>query len=519
MIQKIQVTCPLTVIVPTYNRRKYLSKAITLLKAQTLSNIKFIIIDDGSTDESFDYLEKEIKGDNRFQLIRNKTNKGPSVARNIAIKQAQSAYIGFFDVDDEIPSDYFEKLYQKASSCNADIIFTNYNDKEHYLDSIASEADKYKILRNGSIWDKIYRTSLLKGNNIHFAKNLYTADNLFNIMTFHVAKKIVLVDEPRYIYELHDDSIGKDEKQVIKRKKDIIKVCEIALEYAEENEFDEATRLSMLNFLKRSYDCYMEDKEFRYKLYMTLQDIGVRIKSLETVIKYGPSEYHAVAKSGFFDVKYYRIHNPSLWFSKQDLLEHYLTIGWLKGKNPSKIFDGNKYLYMYPDVAKVGINPLIHYICHGRKEKRNAFPVENLFSPRYYKSSLTPRIENEYDLLKDSGYFNSLYYRLHNPSLWFSCKNLLQHYLIFGWLNGKNPSAEFNGNKYLAVYPDVEQAKANPLVHYLKKGRNEGRECFPVDNVLKNILSEIRYYLEYPIRVKEEYDRLTAEIKALENMK
>ena len=506
--------CPLTVITPTYNRISYLDKAIEMLKTQTLEGIKFVIVDDGSTDGSAEYIERNIKDDTRFYLIKNRKNRGPSAARNEAIKIVSSTYVGFFDADDEIPADYFEKLYQKAISSHADIVFTNYNDKGHLLSNINAESDKYKSLRNGAIWDKIYKTSLLKNNHIKFAEKLYTADNLFNIQAFHFAQKIELIDEPRYSYELHDDSIGKDEKRIIKRKKDIITICNRIIEFADENEFDVSEKLSLREFLKRSYDCYVEDKDFRYKLYKTLQKIDIKIKPLGNVLKYSASEYHEVMSSGFFDTKYYRLHNPSLWFSGQDLLDHYLTIGWLKGKNPSSSFDGNKYLYVYPDVAKVGINPLIHFRCHGVKEKRIAFPV----GKKYYKSNLTPRLESEYNLLKDSEYFNSKYYRLHNPSLWFSMQNMLEHYLIYGWYEGKNPSSEFDGNKYLAVYPDIEQARVNPLVHYLRNGQNEGRESFPVES-FAGVFSKIRYALEYPIRVKEEYDRLSAEIKALENMK
>lgn len=516
---QMQELCPLTVIVPTYNRKSYLDKAVSVLKAQTLNNIKFIIVDDGSTDGSFDYLAEEVKGDARFNLIKSKKNKGPSAARNIALKKVNSEYVGFFDIDDEIPADYFEKLYQTAVSSDADIVFTNYNDTEHLLSKVVTVAGKYKVLRNGSIWDKIYKTSLLKNNDISFEENLYTADNLFNVKAFHKAQKVKLIDEPRYTYELHDDSIGKDEKLITKRKRDIINICEKAMKYAKEEKFGVGELIAMRDFLKHSYDCYLNDKNFRYKLYMILQNIDIKIKTLGAVVKYGHSEYQTVANSGFFDNGYYRMHNPSLWFSHQNLLEHYLTTGWLQGKNPSRIFDGNKYLYIYPDVAKVGINPLIHYKCHGIEENRIAFPVETLFSGKYYKSDLTPRLEKEYDLLKNSEYFNSAYYRLHNPSLWFSNKDLLEHYLIYGWQNGKNPSAEFDGNKYLAVYSDIEKAGVNPLVHYLRNGHSEGRECFSVSNWLKDLLSKVRYFFEYPIRVKEEYDRLTAEIKALENIK
>ena len=49
----------------------------------------------------------------------------------------------------------------------------------------------------------------------------------------------------------------------------------------------------------------------------------------------------------------------------------------------------------------------------------------------------------------------------------------IRHYLQFGWKEGRNPSAKFNGNEYLTKRPDVRVAGICPLVHYIKFGKNE----------------------------------------------
>ena len=118
-------------------------------------------------------------------------------------------------------------------------------------------------------------------------------------------------------------------------------------------------------------------------------------------------------------------------------------------------------------------------------------------------------------MIAESAYFNPEYYKRHNPQLWFSSVNPVEHYLTIGWLKGKNPSAEFDGNKYLAANEDVAKAGMNPLIHFVEHGVNEERSC----EAVKSVGEKIQYALTYPIRVKEEYDRLVAEIKALENMK
>lgn len=522
-IKQLKEKNPVTVIIPVYNRRSYLDNALVMLKAQTLANIKFIIVDDGSNDGCYEYLKEAVKDDNRFMLLRNNKNRGPSVARNKALKLVHSKYVGFFDIDDEIPADYFEKLYAAAEQSQADIVFSNYNDTEHRLDNVNSEYEKYQVLEHGEIWDKLYSSALLKKHDIKFAEKLYTADNLFNVQAFHFANKIELIKEPRYIYELHDDSIGKSATAVNKRKKDIITVCKKIIDFANDNRFGIAELLMLSDFLRRSYDCYYDDADFRGDLFNVLQNCGIKLKALKSFMKPSAEDYELVKISGYFDKKYYRWHHPSLWFYGGDLLKHYLNKGWLEDKNPCEIFDGKKYLSIYRDVAASGMNPLVHYVRCGSKSGMLAFPVGNVLPRRYYAAGIIPRINVEYSVLRNSEYFNRWYYRLHNPSLLFRRQDSLEHYLTVGWVEGRNPSAKFNTNKYLAVHRDVERAGINPVFHYIMYGKDENRECFAIENTffkpVKNTLHSIRYAFEYPMRVKEEYDRLVVEIKALENMK
>lgn len=389
-----------TVITPTYNRSNYLDKALNILKSQTLDEVKFIIVDDGSTDGSAEYIEKAIEGDKRFVLIKNDTNQGPSVARNKALDLSKTEYVGFFDIDDEIPTDYYEKLYEQAIKSSADIVFTCYNDVKHRIKKISEKADKYSALRNGAIWDKLYNTAMLKKNNIKFAENLYTADNLFNIEAFHAAKKIVLTDEPRYSYELHNDSIGKDEKLTEKRKEDIISICNKAVDFALNHDFDFPSRVGLYDFLKRTYDCYADDVIFQAKLQPILSRTGVKVNVAQIMTKYNKKEYKMIEDSAYFNPKYYKWHNPQLWFkSKKDLVNHYLTIGWLKGKNPSVEFDGNKYLAINEDVAKAGMNPLIHYEEYGINEARPYEAVTGMGEKIKYALTYPIRVKEEYDRL------------------------------------------------------------------------------------------------------------------------
>ncbi len=111
----------ISVIIPVYNGSRYLHNCYRCLKEQTYSNLEIIFVDDGSKDNSLELLQEYSVEDSRIVIIH-QDNKGVSAARNIGMAQAKGEYISFFDVDDIIHSDFFEKMLQDAISSNADII-------------------------------------------------------------------------------------------------------------------------------------------------------------------------------------------------------------------------------------------------------------------------------------------------------------------------------------------------------------------------------------------------------------
>lgn len=102
----------ISVIIPVYNKEKYISKSLKSVLAQTYSNWELILINDGSTDSSeqiiLDIQEKEP----RIKYIK-QHNQGVSAARNTGIKHARGDYITFLDADDVYDSLFLEKMVNK----------------------------------------------------------------------------------------------------------------------------------------------------------------------------------------------------------------------------------------------------------------------------------------------------------------------------------------------------------------------------------------------------------------------
>ncbi|WP_339926338.1 glycosyltransferase family A protein [uncultured Cyclobacterium sp.] len=97
-----------SIIIPLYNKARYIQRAIEAVLAQTFQEFEIIVVNDGSTDGG----EKLLEGykDDRIKII-NKKNQGVSIARNTGIKHANFFYIAFLDADD-----YWHKNYLKITS-------------------------------------------------------------------------------------------------------------------------------------------------------------------------------------------------------------------------------------------------------------------------------------------------------------------------------------------------------------------------------------------------------------------
>jgi hypothetical protein len=90
-------------------------------------------------------------------------------------------------------------------------------------------------------------------------------------------------------------------------------------------------------------------------------------------------------------------------------------------------------------------------------------------------------------LVGESPYFDEMFYRRTYPGVVLSGEQALRHYMTKGWKKGLRPSAKFDGDGYLDLYPDVEAAQINPLVHYLRFGKAEGRFALPPFGYLRKL--------------------------------
>ena len=111
----------ISVIVPVYNKEKYVAKLIECIQAQSFRGYECIMVDDGSTDESGVICDSMTQNDNRFTVVHIQ-NGGVSHARNVALDMAKGEYITFADSDDELPVDYLQRIADDICLYKTDMV-------------------------------------------------------------------------------------------------------------------------------------------------------------------------------------------------------------------------------------------------------------------------------------------------------------------------------------------------------------------------------------------------------------
>ena len=214
------MNCPkISVIVPVFNSEDLLGNCLDSIKNQTLKDIEIICVDDGSSDGSLDILKDYESDDVRFKVI-SQVNSGAGAARNRGIDEAKGEFILFVDSDDYIEQEACEKLYSQAERLDCDLILFDSlrhfpNNRDLYLIHFRQNKDidygirvfDFEYFRNrifdgeyGVIWNKLYKSSFIKNNDIRFPSHKIYNDVEFHVKTTLLAQKISYVAGTFYHY-------------------------------------------------------------------------------------------------------------------------------------------------------------------------------------------------------------------------------------------------------------------------------------------------------------------------------
>lgn len=218
-----------SVVVPVYNVERYLAQCLDSLMNQTLKNIEFVCVDDGSTDESARILKEYSERDSRFRII-SKPNSGYGDSVNIGISSAAGKYIGIIEPDDFAEPEMFETLCANAEKYDLDIsrctffyhdenTGTDTEEKFSFMkyDKVYAPRDAPEVFyQQPTDWANVYRKDFLIDNGIFFLPTPGASfqDTSFLFKAYACADSFMITKKPLHHYRLNENSscMQKDSK-------------------------------------------------------------------------------------------------------------------------------------------------------------------------------------------------------------------------------------------------------------------------------------------------------------------
>lgn len=157
-----------SVVMPMFNASDTVRESVYSVLRQTHKNLELIIVDDCSTDSSYEIAEEMQKVDRRVNVIRLNKNSGAGFARNVGIEKSSGNYIAFLDADDSWTESKLEKQLLAANTSGAALVCTGY--------TIFNRNGQKKGNKQPPLW--ITHQDLLKSNLIGCLTALYSVDKI-----------------------------------------------------------------------------------------------------------------------------------------------------------------------------------------------------------------------------------------------------------------------------------------------------------------------------------------------------
>ena len=211
----------ISVIIPCYNSFRYMKKCLETLENQTFKNFEVIVVDDCSTDDSYDQLYNyQNTTALNFVLLKNSQNSGPGRTRNMGIESASGKYLLFLDADDYLAEDALEQIAKVLQNVEYDAVFFDYFFvKGRRLQkgctvygACEGEIDKKNAMVNmtGATCCKLYKKKIICDNYVRFPSLIRNEDSPFHRIAVSYCQKIYYLKRNLYFYVQHSQSLMHD---------------------------------------------------------------------------------------------------------------------------------------------------------------------------------------------------------------------------------------------------------------------------------------------------------------------
>ena len=227
----------ISVIIPVFNVEKYVCQCIDSILKQTFQDIEIIVIDDASTDASYEIVTKKYGNVPKVKILQNKKNLGLGRTRNVGMKEARGKYLYFIDSDDALLRKGLETMYVEAEANEADVLhmsgwYVPHEEDFVFGDKIAVSVKKdpgyvphlYRLPLKvecrleeayglsklfGTVWLNLYKRSFLLDKQIFFPDMIHE-DDAFAIAVYAATDRIYSYPGAFYLYRQRNKSIMRE---------------------------------------------------------------------------------------------------------------------------------------------------------------------------------------------------------------------------------------------------------------------------------------------------------------------
>lgn len=208
----------ISIIVPVFNSENCIERCVNSVILQKYDNWELILIDDGSSDRSYEIIKNLEQIDSRIVSIH-QSNQGAGIARNKGLERAQGEYIVFLDSDDYIENCYLSML----SKHKEDVVFIDVNRRNE--DGKITHVEKLSNLKKNSkddiirsqmtgkvLWGgvrKAVKRTLLQKHNIRFSNHTVGEEAMYSFLILYYATSFSFLEKPVYNYVVHPGSLSQ----------------------------------------------------------------------------------------------------------------------------------------------------------------------------------------------------------------------------------------------------------------------------------------------------------------------
>ncbi len=211
-----------SIIMPVYNKARYLTASLKALLSQTFQNWELIIVNDGSTDESTEIIACYASRDHRISVIH-QNNQGVSAARNRGMDCAVGEWIWFVDADDLPDKNFLSQVFRMEYDRHIMLIISQYETLEnHQINRVILTENgflsgetfgrifmkyQYKNGYFGYLWNKLIRRKMIEKSGIHFDDQVKLAEDLkFLVSLYRLDIGVLIVPYQSMCYRVNADN-------------------------------------------------------------------------------------------------------------------------------------------------------------------------------------------------------------------------------------------------------------------------------------------------------------------------